>query len=408
VTTAKNPYASVSAILSGLSFLLVGFGLLSSLIGIRATLEGFDTRAIGVIGSAFYVGFLAGAMVGPSMVARVGHIRVYSALASVGAATVLAYPLLVSPTAWSVIRVITGFSISGMYVVTESWLNAVTTNETRGRILSLYLVLANLGFGLGQLLLVVTDPGSVTPFLVVAAIYSLSVVPLTLSTTPAPAHATQVRGLPIRQVVQSAPLAPATSAVSGIGVSIVIGLGAAYGAAIGLTVEEVGWLMATAMLGGVILQWPLGALSDRFPRRLVILATTITAGAAALLGLATPSGSVALFLVMGVYTAFSFPLYSMAISHLNDVIPAGMTVAASGVLIMAYGLGSIAGPYLGALVMDRFGPASFWTAIAVSNFVLVPYLVYRLFKRRVLAQAPHFHPLAPEASAAPGLLVDEF
>jgi MFS family permease len=408
VTTTRNPYASVSAILSGLSFLLVGFGLLSSLIGIRATLEGFDTTAIGVVGSAFYVGFLAGAMVCPGLVARVGHIRVYAALASIGAASVLAYPMLISPTAWAAIRVISGFSISGMYVVTESWLNAATTNDNRGRVLSLYLVLANLGFGLGQLLLAVTDPASVTPFLVVAAIYSLSVVPLTMSTTPAPAHATQVSGLPIRQVVQSAPLGPATSAVSGIGVSIVVGLGAAYGASIGLSVKEVGWLMATAMFGGIVLQWPLGALSDRYPRRLVILATTITAGSAALLGLVTPSGSFALFVVMGLYTAFAFPLYSMAISHLNDVIPAGMTVAASGVLIMAYGLGSIAGPYVGALAMDSFGPASFWGAIAVSNFALVPYLVYRLFKRRVLAQSPHYRPLAPEATAAPGLLVDEY
>lgn len=408
MTTTRNPYASVSAILSGLSFLLVGFGLLSSLIGIRATLEGFDTTAIGVVGSAFYVGFLAGAMVCPGLVARVGHIRVYAALASIGAASVLAYPMLISPTAWAAIRVISGFSISGMYVVTESWLNAATTNDNRGRVLSLYLVLANLGFGLGQLLLAVTDPASVTPFLVVAAIYSLSVVPLTMSTTPAPAHATQVSGLPIRQVVQSAPLGPATSAVSGIGVSIVVGLGAAYGASIGLSVKEVGWLMATAMFGGIVLQWPLGALSDRYPRRLVILATTITAGSAALLGLVTPSGSFALFVVMGLYTAFAFPLYSMAISHLNDVIPAGMTVAASGVLIMAYGLGSIAGPYVGALAMDSFGPASFWGAIAVSNFALVPYLVYRLFKRRVLAQSPHYRPLAPEATAAPGLLVDEY
>lgn len=408
MTTTRNPYASVSAILSGLSFLLVGFGLLSSLIGIRATLEGFDTTAIGVVGSAFYVGFLAGAMVCPGLVARVGHIRVYAALASIGAASVLAYPMLISPTAWAAIRVISGFSISGMYVVTESWLNAATTNDNRGRVLSLYLVLANLGFGLGQLLLAVTDPASVTPFLVVAAIYSLSVVPLTMSTTPAPAHATQVSGLPIRQVVQSAPLGPATSAVSGIGVSIVVGLGAAYGASIGLSVKEVGWLMATAMFGGIVLQWPLGALSDRYPRRLVILATTITAGSAALLGLVTPSGTFALFVVMGLYTAFAFPLYSMAISHLNDVIPAGMTVAASGVLIMAYGLGSIAGPYVGALAMDSFGPASFWGAIAVSNFALVPYLVYRLFKRRVLAQSPHYRPLAPEATAAPGLLVDEY
>jgi MFS family permease len=402
-----SPYRAARPVLTALSLLMVGFGLLTSLMGVRATLEGFSTQVIGLIGSAYYAGFMAGALAGPRLVARVGHVRVFAAAASVIAAAIAVLPFSVDPVVWTLVRLVVGLGVSALYLVAESWLNSVSTEGNRGRLLSVYLVTANLGFGAGQLLFAVSDPEAVAPFVAVSAIYSLSVLPVTLSATAAPAHALEEIRLPLRAVLRSAPLAPATSAVSGLGVSIVLGLGAFYGIETGMTVDEVARVMIAAMVGGVVLQWPLGWLSDHFPRRLVILATTSASGIVALLGLAAPDASLAVMVVVAGYTALSFPLYSMAISHMNDVIPSRLVVAASAVLILSYGLGSVSGPYLASLAIDLWGIRMFWVALAISHLALVPYLAYRLVKRPVVLQRRHYKPIAPEATPSPGLLVEE-
>jgi MFS family permease len=303
-----------------------------------------------------------------------------------------------------VVRFVLGLAMSGIYVVVESWLNSVATNRTRGRLLSIYLVVSNVSFGAGQLLFVATDAGSATPFLVGSAICSLSVLPLSLTATPAPRHETTHRGLPIRAVLRAAPLAPATSAMSGFGISVIVSLGAVYGARTGMTDSEIGVFLAVGSIGGILLQWPIGDLSDRFPRRLVILFTNV--GAAAVAGAAggAGDGSVLIFVALGLYTAISYPLYSLAMSHLNDVIEPELRTASAGVLILAYGVGSVTGPFLASLLMD-WEAVGFWVSLAASNLIITPYLVYRIVTRRRENKWKHV-PFGAETTPNPGMFVN--
>jgi MFS family permease len=399
----KGEFSAASAVVVALSILMVGFGLLMSLLGVRGTQE-FSTTVVGIAGSVHYAGFLAGAIIAPRLVGSVGHIRVYAALASAGAVVALLFPFLVHPVAWISIRLILGLSISGMYVVAESWLNSVSTNATRGKVLAAYLVTVNLAVGLGQGLLAVTGTAGFLPFVVGSALFSASVIPLSLTRTPAPSHAVAHASPPVRHVMRSAPLGPITSVVSGISVGVAIGMGPTYGVLSGMSVRQVALLMAVGMVGGILLQWPIGALSDRFPRRRVILTTAALAGFVALGGLAVAPRSIGVYVVFGTFTAVSFPLYSLAISHVNDVISPDLRVAASAVMVMAYGLGSVAGPFVTSFALNAEGQRGFWMMMALSTLVLLPYGIYRLIKRPSITHRVRHRPLPPEPIATPSIL----
>ncbi len=399
-------FSASRAILTATATVVLGAGLLSSTAAVRAANEGFDTRIIGLLGSANYAGFLLGALVGPRLVARVGHIRVYSALASVAASFTLLLPAAVHPAAWLPVRFVLGMSMSGIYVVVESWLNSTSTNDSRGRLLALYLVVSNVAFGAGQALFIWTDPDSYTPFLAASAICSLSILPISLSTIPAPMHDTTHRGVPFRAVIRSAPLAPLTSFTSGIGISVIVSLGAVYGTQTGMTAAEIGLFVAVGSLGGIVLQWPIGSLSDRQPRRVVILAVNLAAAAMALAGAYAPDASVLVFVALGAYAAISYPLYSLAMSHLNDVLDPELRIPAAGVLILAYGSGSVIGPFLGSSLLD-WDPTGFWLTLALSNLAITPYLLYRILTRPRIAQQLRHVPFSAEITPDPSMLVDQ-
>jgi MFS family permease len=402
----RGEISAASAVVLALSVLMVGFGLLMSLLGVRGT-EEFSTTVVGLAGSVHYAGFLIGAIVAPRLVGSVGHIRVYSALASAGAVVALLFPLLVHPAAWVAIRLILGLCISGMYVVAESWLNAVASNATRGKLLAIYLVTVNLAVGIGQFLLALVGTAGFLPFVIGSALFSVSVIPLALTKTPAPPHALERTSPPIRHVLKTAPLGPITSIVSGVSVGVAIGMGPTYGVLSGMSVRQVATLMAVGMIGGILLQWPIGTLSDRFPRRRVILSTAALAGFAALAGLATAPRSLGVYVVFGTFTAFAFPLYSLAISHVNDVIAPELRVPASAVMVMAYGLGSITGPYAASIALNAAGESGFWMTMATSTLVLVPYALYRLTRRPTIVHRVRHRPLPPEPTAVPGVLWPE-
>jgi MFS family permease len=405
---APTPAHALSAsrtILSAVAIVVVGAGLISSTAAVRAADEGFGTATIGLLGSANYAGFFLGAVIGPSLVARVGHIRVYASLASLCASATLVLPTLVTPFVWMPIRFVMGLSMSGIYIVVESWLNSVATNANRGRLLALYLVASNLAFGAGQLLFVLTDPSTMTPFLVASAICSLSVLPLSLGVTPAPSHEIASRRLPIRQVLRAAPLAPATSFISGIGGGVIVSLGAVYGAVTGMSDHQIGGFVAAGVLGGIVLQWPIGSLSDRLPRRLVILGVNVFAAAFAVLGANMAEASIGVFVALAGYCAISFPLYSLAMSHLNDVIEPELRTPAGGVLMLAFGAGSVSGPYLASLLMS-WDPVGFWFALAFSNLAITPYLTYRIATRPRIAHRWKHVAFDAEVTPAPVVLVD--
>lgn len=398
--------SSARAVLVTLGILMVGFGLLTSLIGVRGT-EAFGAGVMGIAGSVHYAGFLAGALVIPRLLSSVGHIRVYGAIASAAAVIVLVFPFADNAPTWVSIRLMLGMCLSGMYIVAESWLNSVATNETRGRLLAVYLVTVNLAFGAGQYLLASVGAAGALPFVVGSALVSLSVIPLALTTAPAPGLPARSDWPPVREVIRVAPLGVATAIVSGLGVGVAVGMGPIFGVESGLDVNQVATMMAVAMVGGVTLQWPIGAWSDRVPRRKVILTTATLAGSAVLIGRVFEPGTWGSYAVLGLFTALSFPLYSLAISHVNDVIGPELRVPASGVMTMAYGLGSVVGPAVAGAVFDLAGPGSYWVMMSASTAILAPYVVYRLIRRPVLANRGGFRPLPPEPSPAPTLLWDE-
>ena len=397
----------VSAVLPlflALALLMVGNGLVGALLGVRADLEAFPTIVTGVVMTMYYGGFLLGSLTIPRWIANVGHIRVFAGLAALSAATVLAYSLFVSPVTWGALRFIAGLSMSGLYVTVESWLNARATNETRGRLLSIYMVVVTIGLGLGQLLLGVADPIDPTLFIVAGILISLAVVPLTLMKIPAPDGILPVE-LSVRALTRTAPLGVVAVALSGAAGGAILALGAFYATRIGMEPGRVGVFMAASLVGSLATQYPLGYLSDRFPRRRVILVVALGAVLVATLGAFVDPDSAWLFAVMAAYGSLAFPMYSLAVSLINDLLPEHQLVAAAGGIIFVYGIGSIVGPLATSVLMAVIGPVGFLWSLAAFFVPVAVYAVVRILTA-VRPSQGRFISLPPRSSTAAPALAD--
>lgn len=349
--TVMNAWGLFAAVL----FVMIGSGVLNPLIGIRAEMEGFPTATIGFVLSFYYIGFLVGAWLVPHMVVHVGHIRVYAALASLASTSTLVYIITSSAGLWAPARLVTGFAMSGLFIVAESWLIDATTNRTRGRLLAAYMVVLMGGLALGQLLLIVADPSGVVLFVMASVLISLAVIPITLSAAPGPRLVISPN-LPIKQVWQAAPVGLAAAFGQGAGVAALLSLAAVYSTRVGMSVDRTALFLASAVLGSIVMQGPIGVLSDHVGRRRVIMAVAILCtGMCLTVVLVTPMGWAALvasFVVGGL----AMPMYPLALSHINDRVPPGSAVGVSSVVSFTTGIGAILGPIGGALVMDVMGP----------------------------------------------------
>jgi MFS family permease len=389
-----------------MTLLMIGSGLLGTVLGIRATLEGFPTTVIGLVMSCYYLGFLSGCVAAARVLPRFGHVRLFAVLALVSSLAAVAYPLLPVAAAWSLIRAVTGFATAGLYVVAESWLAAASHPKTRGRLLAMYLLVVNAGYGIGQVLLAVGSPQGLRLFLVAALVVGLSALPLLGVRSISPPLVSHGH-LSWRTLVGRAPLGPATSFVTGIGVGAILGIGAAYATEVGMAVPRVGLFMAAAMAGGIALQWPIGFLSDRINRRRVIVVAALLASASALAAMPADPLSIWPLLAMFGFTAFSFPLYSLAISHVNDALSPERVVPAAAVLLVVYGVGTLLGPLATSVAMDRIGPGGFWLVAGSCHLILALYGTYRIVRRRRLGEAHHLPPLPMSLSPQTGLLIEE-
>lgn len=367
-----------------LSFLMIGNGLQSSLVGLRADLEGFSTTVTGVVMTGYYVGFLLGAFFVPRIVGAVGHVRVYSGLASMGSIALLVYTLLAAPGLWFGMRVVTGFCMAGLYIVAESWLNGVVDNDSRGRVLSVYMVVVSGGLAAGQLLLNLADPAGFELFVVASVLVSLAVVPIALAPSNAPVVEPPERSLPFREIFRTVPLGVTGVAVAGISGGALFGMGAVWAANSGLGITRISLFMGLALIGGVVFQWPLGALSDRVSRRRVLFfatgASALVAGWLWTLDATDPRLLWAAFLFGGL----SFPMYSLGVSHANDALSADRLVAASAVLMFSNGAGAVIGPATASLAMSTLGVDGFWIFLTVLHAVFGVFIAYRLVVRRTM------------------------
>ena len=392
--SARPDLKGARPLFGALAVAMLGNGLLGTVVGIRAELENFPTATSGLVMSSFYVGFLVACAGAPRFLGRVGHLRAFAALSIGSAITALAYPAFPNPAAWAILRFLTGAAAAGIYVTCESWLAGAGPARTRGRLLAAYLLVVNSGYGLGQLLLGIGSPAGARLFGISAVLIALSVLPLVGMRGRRPPQTYRGR-LRLLDLARISPLGAATSFATGIGVGTVLGFGAVYGTAAGMSPGRVGLLMGTAMAGGLVLQWPIGALSDRIDRRLVIVAAAFLAGAIAVAGAFVEPRSVAILACVFGFTGFCFPLYSLAISHVNDSIDRRSVVAASSTLLAVYGLGTLVGPFGTSLVIEAMGPAGFWLLSGLAHLALGLYGTSHLVRRQPTPDVPRV--AAPQA-----------
>ncbi len=381
------------ALLLGVALMMLGNGLQVSLLGIRASAEGFSTITTGLVMTGYFVGFLAGSTLTPVAVRQVGHVRVFAALASLASVSVLIHAVFLHPGVWITMRFFTGLSYAGLYVVTESWLNDQATNETRGRLLSIYMVMCLGGMSAGQWLLNLASPDSFELFIVASALVSVALIPVVLSASRTPAFETP-QSMGLLTLYRVSPLGVLAAFGTGSAHSALFGMGAVYAVLSGLSVSQTASFMGIAILGGMLAQWPVGWLSDRFDRRLVITTVTLLAGAAALAGIGlTPAAPEVMMIMIALVGALSMPLYSLAIAHTNDHLQQPQMVAASSTLVLVGGLGAIFGPLLASALMSRLGADGFLWWIGGVHLTIGVFAVYRMTRRA----AP---PMASQGSAA--------
>lgn len=389
--------SSAWALLLGMMLLQVGNGMQGTLLGVRGEIEGFSTLEMSLVMSGYFVGFLFGSRMAPDMIRRVGHVRVFAALASLISAVMILYPTFANPYAWGAGRILIGFCFSGVYVTAESWLNNAATNENRGKALSLYMIVQMVGIVSAQALMLVADPGGFVLFIIPSVLISLAFAPILLSISPTPAF-DSAKPMSLKALFNVSPLGCAGMFLLGGVFAAQFGMSAVYGAEAGLTVGQISTFVAAFYMGALLVQYPLGWLSDRMDRRLLILIAAAICGGGAVVGMLFGGIFwmllVAAFLVGGM----SNPLYSLLIAYTNDFLEHDDMAAAAGGMVFINGLGAVAGPLLTGWMMGVFGPEGFFLFIAILAFATSGYAAYRMTQRA----APSVGETESYAAVAPG------
>lgn len=375
--------AATWALFVGVALVMVGNGLNGALLGVRSEVEGFGLLVTGVVMTAYFAGFLAGTAYCESALKQVGHIRVFAALASTASSVVLLQAVSVNPVSWGITRFLFGACMAGLYVVVESWLNDLATNETRGRILSVYMIVTMGGIAMGQLLLNVEDRSGFTLFIVVSVLVSLSLVPVTLSASSSPPLAIPE---PIRlaELAARIPTGLVSSFFSGAGAGAMLGMAAVYASQVGMTAGRLSLFLAAPMVGALVFQWPIGLVSDKLPRRAVLFAVAVGAAVAPLLGIAVAPDSWIAVLAMFLMGGAMFPFYSLAVAYSNDWLRAEEILGASGTLVRVNGTGAIIGPLLTAALMALIDTSLFFWTISGLFGTVAAFILWRMLVRDAL------------------------
>jgi MFS family permease len=375
--------SSVWALLLGIVFIMLGNGMHFTLIGLRGGIEGFSSTELAIITSGYFLGFLSGARLTPLMIQRVGHVRVFAALGSLMSTGLIALPLLTEPWAWTVLRVLVGFCMSGIYVAAESWLNAAATNETRGKVLSAYMIAQTLGIIGAQGLLALGDAATSVLFIVASILVSISFAPILLTVSAIPVVEV-ARPMPLRSLFTSSPLGTVGIFLLGSVYATQSGMGAVFGSQIGMSVNQIALFVAMLFAGALVLQYPIGWLSDRMDRRILIFGLAFLGVLSCLLGWSIGDTlwplMAAAFFAGGVTT----PLYALLVAYTNDSLSAADMPAASGGLVFTFGLGAIAGPLVTGWAMQRLDPYAFWLVLGATFCAIALYALYRMTQRAMV------------------------
>ena len=365
------------ALFFGVGMIMLANGLQGSLIGVRASLEGYTAFAAGFIMTGYYAGFLSGALIIPQRIKNVGHVRTFAALASIASISILLHSLHVSFFGWFLMRFITGMCFVGMYTVAESWINDLSENNNRGQALSVYMMVSMAGSAFGQLFLNIASPETATLFMLVSILISVSLVPILVVVSKQPDFSIS-EFLTIKELYNTSPLGVTAAVLTGLAHGTLWGIGSIYALKNGLTIEQVSIFMFTFIIGGAVNQYLIGYLSDRYDRRSVLVAVAFLASFFSVLAVVFGTSFTSLLIITFIFGGLTVPLYALAIAHTNDFLSRKEMVAASAGLQLATGAGLTVGPLLGGLAIDLIGAAGFWIYLFVIHGSLGIFGLYRM------------------------------
>jgi len=391
-------FSGIWALLLGMMLLQVGNGLQGTLLGVRGGIEGFSTAQMSWVMSGYFAGFLFGSRMAPELIRRVGHVRVFAALGSMISAVLILYPVMPNPWVWMAGRVLIGFCYSGVYVTAESWLNNSSSNETRGQTLSLYMIVQMVGIVSAQGLMVVADPSGFTLFVISSVLVSIAFAPILLSVSPAPAFE-RAKPMSLRQIMQVSPLGTVGMFLLGGVFSAQFGMSAVFGVKIGLSTSQISGFVAMFFIGAMLFQYPLGWLSDRMDRRILILAASLITAGGALIGMIYSYDFTLLLVAAFLIGGMSTPLYSLVLAHTNDFLDYDDMASAAGGMVFINGLGAIGGPMVTAWAMGAIGPQGYFLFIVILMVTLVGYAAYRMTQRAAPDETESYANVMPASTA---------
>ena len=395
------------ALMLGMMLLMVGNGLQGTLIGIRGELEGFSTIELSVVMSAYFVGFLGASRLVPELIRRVGHVRVFAALASFISAVLIAYPLLANPIFWSFGRIVIGFCYCGVYITAESWLNHSVNNDKRGQALSLYMIVQMIGIVSAQGVLALGNPNGYSLFIIISILVSISFAPILLSVSPTPAFE-RTKPMSLTQLFRSSPLGCVGMFLLGGVFSAQFGMSAVFGSQIGLSLSKISLFVAAFYIGAMIFQYPIGWMSDRMDRRLLILLISASSAGGSVFAYFAGDYFFALVFAAFLVGGLSNPLYSLIIAHANDFIEYEDMASAAAGLLFVNGIGAISGPLIIGYAMNAFGPEIFFVIIFLLMSTLAAYAGYRMTQRATVSDTSVYAAVLPNSTGVAVEIAQEY
>lgn len=371
---------SLSALIFSVMLLVMGNTFLSTLLGLRLSLEGIDPAVIGWVLVGFSIGSILGSIYSKNIIERVGHIRSFAVFAATMAVVALLHPLFVSPVVWAILRAISGLSMAGLMVVIESWFSTRANNENRGKLFGIYQIVVYLAAASGQMLIATANPASLRPFSIAAILLTIALIPLALTRMSAPSIE-RVERLPFKTLFKLSPLALIAAPVSALVSSAFSAMGPVYAHLIGLEISEIAIFMAAPVLAAMFFAWPIGRLSDMFRRQVILLLLAIAAaGCSIVAALYGGSNLLLLFVMVECVIGFTAAIYPIAVALVNDRLHQHQIVAASGGLLLSHGLGSIFGPVLGSSAISLIGPNGLFLFTGSILALLTLFTLWRIIR----------------------------
>lgn len=397
----RKTVVRVVSLFASMALLIAGNGLLGTLLAVRLELERFSTAGMAAVLSIYSLGFIVGTLWLDRVIHRVGHIRSFAAFAALYSACILTFPLHVSVPGWVLLRVLTGFCIAGLTLVMESWLNGRATVANRGKLLAVYMVIFYLAAACGQLLLRTGDPARLPLFSLAGILVALAVIPLALTRESAPEILPAPR-MKLAELARHAPLGVAAAFTAGIVGSAFANAGPIYAMRIGLAPATIAVFMAVPVIASMLLQGPVGWVSDHLPRKSVLALVVVLALASALaVPLAGRPAPAVLATLIALHVALASVLYPLSLSITHDALDAHHVIPANATLLLALGLGTVIGPLAAPVAMAWLGPQGLFLFIAAALGVLVLMLLALLRRQRGVPVPQQLHHAAAPPAATP-------